>query len=648
MAAEEPTPAEGDDPAPSPIEADDRRELRKDMLAGLALCAMVLIWALLGPAWLTTENIKDGPTRGLRESCSDGDCKVSDDHQEMADTCVTLLESFDANESSIEKACGDSQDTALAGWVGSGFLGMGVLLLLGGALVCAFRRNIESGDLAPWLGLAGGVTSLIGVLAWWLLLPETDVKMDFGMHLWGVLIASPIAMGIGLLHSPLFGGRGTGFLLVMAGRLVNSGPERRRGEGDAVRAAMGTEADVQEFILREAEHGQSSSSLVLDADLLRLSMTRRSALGHLTVEDRLVLRLPALQGFSHHRLDWLDDFRFIWWGMAAAGLACIVLGIGAGAGLLGLGLIFSVLQWADPEVIIFETASGRHRKLIWRLGSNLELTAASMDHLDTAMQGLLRDGELDASKVDALTSDIDERLTAKLAAKEEILARQAQARIEVNARKEAARLAKAEEKAERKAAQEVALIAAQAELASQQEAQATAQAEALAEAQAQAQAQAQPAAAPTPTPVPTTASPIEPATTPSLVPTSVPASAPAAMAASLPPPVAPTPAPMAIPPPPGLLSPAPPAAAPVPPVLNPPSLASTPPPMEPAAIPPPPMPTPMPAPMSAPLPPPGLNMEMGMPTETVTPAPEVHMEAAPRDESLSDGEKANLMDELND
>jgi len=41
-------------------------------------------------------------------------------------------------------------------------------------------------------------------------------------------------------------------------------------------------------------------------------------------------------------------------------------------------------------------------------------------------------------------------------------------------------------------------------------------------------------------------------------------------------------------------------------------------------------------------------MEMGMPTETVTPAPEVHMEAAPRDESLSDGEKANLMDELND
>jgi len=39
---------------------------------------------------------------------------------------------------------------------------------------------------------------------------------------------------------------------------------------------------------------------------------------------------------------------------------------------------------------------------------------------------------------------------------------------------------------------------------------------------------------------------------------------------------------------------------------------------------------------------------MGIPTEVVTPAPEVPMQAAPRDDSLSEGEKENILSELGD
>lgn len=561
--------------------SDDRRPLRKDLLGTLALTAVVLVWAVMGPQWLEDPDLKDGPTIGLREICSNADCDAKIDLQKIATECVEMMEEFEADESAIEESCGELQDAALAGWVGTGGLGVATLLLVLGAVFTTFRRDLESGDSAPWLGVSGATVALVSVLAWHLILPESDDDVAIGANLWGLFVGSGVCLTVSLLHSPLFGGRGTGFLVSLIGRLLNQGPPRRRSEGSAVRASMCTDAEVSEFVLREAEHGQQTTSLVLDATLLRLSTTRRTPMGELRVEDRLVLQLPALQGFSHHRLDWLDDFKLVWWGLAIGGVTGTVFGIPALASLLGLGLILSLLQWADPEIIIFETASGRHRKLIWRLNSNLELTAVSMDHLDGAMQGLLRDGNLDSRTVDERAPEIDLRLSARLAAKEEVLERQAQARLEASARREAKRIAREESKAAQKAAKETALANAQADLKAQQEAHAAALAQALAAAQA--------------TPAPATAP--------------APAAAPAR--------------PMA--------APRPPAAA-VPPVMNPPP--PTPPPPMGGPIPPPPMP--------------GAPAPMAMPTEAITPAPQIHVAAAPRDDSLSEGEKANLMDALED
>tara|TARA_B100001123_G_scaffold101251_1_gene116959 strand:+ start:76 stop:213 length:138 start_codon:yes stop_codon:yes gene_type:complete len=38
--------------------------------------------------------------------------------------------------------------------------------------------------------------------------------------------------------------------------------------------------------------------------------------------------------------------------------------------------------------------------------------------------------------------------------------------------------------------------------------------------------------------------------------------------------------------------------------------------------------------------------DMGIPTESITPAPEIPMQAAPRDDSLSEGEKEDILTDL--
>jgi hypothetical protein len=41
-----------------------------------------------------------------------------------------------------------------------------------------------------------------------------------------------------------------------------------------------------------------------------------------------------------------------------------------------------------------------------------------------------------------------------------------------------------------------------------------------------------------------------------------------------------------------------------------------------------------------------MSPDMGMPIEAISPAPEVPTQAAPRDESLSEGEKADILTDL--
>ena len=150
-----------------------------------------------------------------------------------------------------------------------------------------------------------------------------------------------------------------------------------------------------------------------------------------------------------------------------------------------------------------------------------------------------------------------------------------------------------------------------------------------------------------------------PEPSPSIEPTPLPIEPTQPSVEPTPPPIEPTQPPVATTP--STPKPTSPPKSAIPPLMNPPSAeptpATPPPPAPPAqfqpttspATPAPPLPTPLPPPGdlgAVPLPP-GLSMDMigGMPDE-ITPAPEVPMQAAPRDDTLSEGEKESILSEL--
>ena len=71
------------------------------------------------------------------------------------------------------------------------------------------------------------------------------------------------------------------------------------------------------------------------------------------------------------------------------------------------GTVLSMLQFADPELITFETNTGKHRTLIYRAGSNRVLTNTSMDLIDSAMRDALRGEEIDPTALNVVAEAIE-------------------------------------------------------------------------------------------------------------------------------------------------------------------------------------------------------------------------------------------------
>jgi hypothetical protein len=345
--------------------------------------------------------------------------------------------------------------------------------------------------------------------------------------------------------------------------------------------------------------GNQTLSIVEDGDLFRITRAIRGESGTHS-EDLFMSRMDALCGFTHARFDWLDTTRHLWNLLAIGGLVLTILAFENPSLIFytnwfilmfAAGTIFSMLQFADPELITFETNTGKHRLLIYRAGSNRQLTNASMDIIDSIMRDALRGEQIDPSSLNAVADAIEEEMAEA-----------------------------------RRAAEEAAEAAEAARIQAAAMAQAQAEHQAQLEAQALEQARAQIASA-----------------TPPLA--QAPSTPPVGAAPAAPPPVAPAPvAPAPTAPPPVATPP-----TSIPPVMNPPAPAFTPapPPPAPAAPAPlPPAPMPPPSGLGAPLPPPPLSMDMDVMPEEITPAPEIPMQAAPRDDSLSEGEKEDILSDL--
>ncbi|MAO70474.1 MAG: hypothetical protein CL983_05275, partial [Euryarchaeota archaeon] len=180
--------------------------------------------------------------------------------------------------------------------------------------------------------------------------------------------------------------------------------------GLGVRAKTALQEEASEFVIRESSNGNETLSLIHVDDLIQVATSKRDDMGNVTIEKHMITK--NIETFSHYRYDWLDNYKILWWIITGIGFMTVLLSsflsplvflLNIGILLFFVGLFLTIMQIADPEYIVFETSSGSHRFLVYRIGSNRPLTNISMELIDDIMQNYLKTGKLD-------TSTFDERL----------------------------------------------------------------------------------------------------------------------------------------------------------------------------------------------------------------------------------------------
>ena len=618
----------GDDASPVAMPASAVTVNRKSgAQLALALTVFALVLAsnsIINESWLTaTQEVGDVSFTGdyslteiTAENTATGDIE-SESYESLYDDCKDL------EGEEIEAICADRKDRHDAGYVAIIMLIVSSILLLV-ATVMQVRSMIGMEQRIPNLISAiGGIFVGLSVLVWWLIFPESEIELEWGQGLWMALVAA-----------------GAGLIAGFSGTIQSwiDGPPRMRAQG----VRSGT--DMNEFVLKESSCGDHTLSILADSDLIRVVRVERVGASP-SIKDVLATRRDSYTGFSHQRLDWLDDFKGLWWVLAGASLISSFMISALFLIPFTIAALLALLQLMDPERFVVSTNSGDHPFYINRWRSNRELTDLAMDLVDEAMISVLRGNDLDTSTLDARADLIAERFSAEREAKQE--AEQAAA-----AEKEAFIAAASAAKLAAKAAQEVE---AQTPPPSENPPPSVTP---LGPPSTVAQTPAPPAQIPPPPgqipapqdveealePVPEPAvdaveeapaeepeeSVSEPVPEPEVVEEAVPETPAPAPAVTIPPP---PPLPAVAAPPPAVLPP-PPAALPPPPAAMPPPPAIMPPPpgLGGMALPPPPAGAAILPPMTNPQP--------------VSPPPPVLVQAAPREENLSDDEKDNLLGDL--
>ena len=533
------------------------------------------------------------------ETCLDDNCTSEyETYANLYTNCTKPLKDAEANSTLIEEICGDVKEMHNAGFVAKIMLGVSIAVLLY-AVILQVKSMMGEESRKPNL-MSGLGAFLVGlsVLVWYFMLPESDSDPELGQGVYMNFIS--IGAALVASQSSVF-------------QSWVDGPPRMRAHG--IRASQ----DMDEFVLKESSCGDKTLSILVDDDLLRVVRVERVGSSPM-VKDILATSRSSYTGFSHQRLDWLDDFRGIWWIVTGASIISIVMISTLFAIPMVIFGLLTIAQLMDPERFVISTNSGDHSFIVNRWRSNRELTNLAMDIVDESMINVLRGQRLDSSMLENRASQIADRFSDSRESKR--LSLEESNREKIAKQEEKAKL-KAEKAAAKEKIKEAEAKAAAAEAkaaATEKEAQ-----EKLAQMEKEIEEQKAKVAVNSgqeePTPPPIANQPVEASES---APLPVPAATPlpaAAEAQPLPPPPLPqidtAPTPMPPPPQPAAFIPPPPALPPLP-------MTGMPPPPQPAAfIPPPPQ------------------------EAVVMPPPPVMVNPGPREENLSDDEKDNLLGELN-
>ena len=424
------------DATPAPAVTVDRKPGSQ---IGLALTVLALVLAsnsIINESWLN-DSVTDGDdsvtvdislTELSVEDCDGDDCdQESENFGTLYDDCIDRYEG--ESSSAKDKACGDFAD-----FHNSGLVAMILLIIAGVILLVSTILQVRSmtGSSSKVANIFSGISGFwvaVTILIWYLMLPDFDSNPDWGQGLWMVTIAAICALVAG------FSGKIQSWI---------DGPARTRAHG--VRAGT----DMKEFVLKESSCGNTALSILADSDLIRVARVTRVGASS-SVEDILATRRDSYTGFSHQRLDWLDDFKGVWWVLAGASLISSFMISTLFLIPFSIAALLALLQLMDPERFVVSTNSGNHPFYINRWRSNRELTDLAMDLVDDAMIAVLRGEDLETEKLDARADLIANRFS-----------------VNMKAQQMAERLAAAEKEAKRQAAEAAAAAQQMAMMQAQQ------------------------------------------------------------------------------------------------------------------------------------------------------------------------------------
>jgi hypothetical protein len=373
----------------------------------LALTVFALVLAsnsIINESWLTTTAEPIGGTLTVdysltefnSETCIGDVCETQvEDYSSSYEGCTELMEN--ATNSEKNEACGEIKDFYNAGYVATIMLIVGSIILFV-ATIMQVRSMIGVGQSkSNLISAIGGIWVGLSVLVWFLILPDTDTDPNWGQGLWMALVAAS-----------------SGLIAGFSGTIQSwiDGPPRMRANG----VRSGTE--MTEFILKESSCGDRSLSILVDSELIRVVKVERVGASAVT-KDVLATRRDSYTGFSHQRLDWLDDFKGIWWVIGGASLISSFMISTLFLVPFTIAAMLALLQLMDPERFVVSTNSGNHPFYINRWRSNRELTNLAMDLVDDAMITVLRGEKLDTVLLDTRADLIAERFSADRDAKQE-------------------------------------------------------------------------------------------------------------------------------------------------------------------------------------------------------------------------------------
>lgn len=166
---------------------------------------------------------------------------------------------------------------------------------------------------------------------------------------------------------------------------------------------------VVEYPLKQSLNGRETTSIVVDADLLRVVDTELGIDNHRRMKVKLTVSRD-ITGFSHQHNELMHQHQFLWIGCFIAGICLSFVGNVAFGVLGALSMIIGVRSWVimhlETHTLTFSSNGGSHQLVMRAYGTNRGFFRASMALIGPVMADFIRNGEMDTNELEQLHSSL--------------------------------------------------------------------------------------------------------------------------------------------------------------------------------------------------------------------------------------------------